>query len=289
MRIFIGTLYTIENEFDECLRSIHSQTYRDFEHFVFKNLPNKQAHVALFKSFLEQAGEYGALVKVDADMVLASDSLFENIVRKLEENDWVDVLSIAVHDFFSDQLIWGLNAYRNTVRWDFDKESLFVDRPNVPPERYMAGDSKLTPAAFHCPNPSPYQAFHYGVHRGLKVIQPDHVNKNEESSKNQWAFLERTWVNFQRIKDVRLGLACLGAELAYAGLFQIHDLDYSHPRMYQVLEKYLSMNYARLGLEIQKRRFLNWGFLPGRRRRKLLCYLSGGWTSSRKDLDRGSV
>lgn len=281
MRLYIGTLYTIENEYEECLRSIRAQTYGDFDHFVFKDLPNKQAHTALFQSFLERADEYDALVKVDADMVLARDTLFENIVRKLEENDWVDVLSIAVHDFFSDGLIWSLNAYRNTVRWELGNESLFVDRPRVQPERYLMDDSELVPAAYHCKDPSPYQAFHFGVHRGLKVIQPGRINKNEDTSKSQWNFLERTWVNFQRTGDVRLGLACLGAELAYARRFRTDDLDYSNPRLLQVLEKYLQYGSARLRFEVRKHRLLNWGILPGWRRRKLLCYLSGSWTFER--------
>lgn len=291
MHIYVGTLYTIENEFNECVESINSQSYKNFDHYVFRNLPNKEAHVTLFKSFLERAGEYDALVKVDADMVLASDSLFGNIVQKLKANDWVDVLSIAVHDFFSDQLIWGLNAYRNSVRWDFEKESLFVDRPEVPAERCLMDDRELAPAAIHCKNPSSCQAFYYGVHRGLKVIQPGHTEKKEESSKTHWNSLERTWVNFQRTKDVRMGLASLGAELAYAGQFRIGDLDYSNPRMGRVLEKYLSLDHKALTFEIKKRRFLNWGILPGRKRRKLLCRLSGNGNGmfTRSRMERGTV
>ena len=177
MRIYVGTLYTIENEFDECVQSINAQTYRDFDHFIFKNLPNKEAHMTLFQSFLDRKSEYDVLVKIDADMVLASDTLFQDIVDKLQINKWLDLLSIAVHDFFSNQMIWGLNAFCNSVHWNLKDENLFVDIPDVPPEKYLMDDRDLAPAAFHCKNPSPYQSFHYGVHRGLKVIQPGRREK----------------------------------------------------------------------------------------------------------------
>lgn len=288
MRLYVGTLHTIENEFDECVQSIELQTYKNFNHFVFRNLPNKEAHIALFKSFLEVKNEYDALIKIDADMVLASPSLFENIVRKLGANNQVDVLSIAVHDFFSDQLIWGLNAYRNTVRWELENEKLFVDRPQVPPERYLMDDKELAPAAYHCKNPSPYQAFHYGVHRGFKVIQFNRSNKIEQSSKTHWNSLERTWINFQRSKDIRLGLACLGAELTYQGRFKISHLDYTNPHLKQVLDEYLFFKENRLRFEIRKIRLLNWGFLPSRKRRNLICRFSALRFPSRGGTDTAS-
>lgn len=287
MRFFVGTLHTIENEFDECVQSIGLQTYKNFNHFVFRNLPNKEAHIALFKSFLEGKNEYDVLIKVDADMVLASPSLFENILRKLEANNQVDVLSIAVHDFFSDQLIWGLNAYRNTVRWELENENLFVDRPKVSSEQYLMDDKELAPAAYHCKNPSSYQAFHYGVHRGLKVIQPDRSNKIEQSSRTHWNSLERTWINFQRSRDIRLGLACLGAELAFKGRFQIGHVDYANPHLKQVLDRYLSFNEKRLRFEIWKMRFLNGGFLPNRKRRTFICRFAA-LRSSRLSIDSRS-
>jgi hypothetical protein len=273
MRLYIGTLHTIENEFDECVQSINAQTYKSFDHYVFKNLPNKEAHVILFKSFLERANEYDVLVKVDADMVLANDALFTGIVSKLKENPWAEIFMIAVHDFFSDQLIWGLAAFRNSVRWDFEKETLFVDRPEVPTNKYLFDNQDLAPAAVHCKKPSPYQAFHYGVHRGLKVIHPSESEKKESSIKTHSQSLERTWEHFQRTGDVRLGLASLGAELAYRKLFTAKDLDYSNPNMKQVLDKYLLMDTKMLANEIRRIRFLNFAFLPNRQRRKVLRFL----------------
>lgn len=266
MKIFVGTLYSGENEFEECLDSIQKQSYKKFQHFVYKNLPNKEAHATLYRSFLERADKFDVLIKVDADMVLANTEIFRNIVEKLEANDWMEIFTIAVLDFFSGQLIWGLNAYRSSVRWDFDKETLFVDYSEVTREKMFLDDKVLAPAAIHCKNPSLFQAFHYGVHRGLKSLEPLRGEKH-------WELLERTWANFQRTKDIRVGFACLGMELAYKGLFGVSDLDYTNLRMRAILNSYSSFDAVRLNHEIKRLRLSNWGILPGSIRKKVLSFV----------------
>lgn len=265
MRIFVGTLYSGENEYEECLLSIRAQGYKSYQHFIFKDLPNKQAHVTLFSSFLERSNEFDLLIKVDADMVLADDNLFGKIVQKMENNPWMDLFAVAVHDFFSNQLIWGLNSYRTSVRWNFAKDTIFVDIPEVPQDRILFDTTELAPAAIHCKNPSLYQAFHYGIHRGLKSLQDIHA-------KSHWDLLTRMLKNFQRTKDVRIGLACLGVELAYANLFEIKDLDYTNPGIKTILQNYALFDAVQLDREIKKRRLANWGMLPGGIRRRILRY-----------------
>ena len=79
MKLLIGTIYSGENELDECLKSIHAQRYTNYDHILIENLPKREAHHRLYKTFLEHAQEYELLVKVDADTVLIS----ENLLRKL--------------------------------------------------------------------------------------------------------------------------------------------------------------------------------------------------------------
>ena len=266
MKIYVGTLYSGENEFEECVAAIRSQTYKNFDHYVFKDLPNKEAHMTLFKSFLERSEEYDVLFKVDADTVLSYDTLFEKIVYKLQTNDWLDVYSIAVYDFFCGQLLnAGFAVYRNTVRWNFEKETMFVDIPEGSPNRYLYDVTELAPAGIHCKNPSPYHAFHYGVHRGLKSIQKIH-------STHHWALLEKTWENFQKTGDTRIGLAVLGAELVYNGKFEKSDVDYTNPKLKTILEKYQSLDSISLKSEIKKLRLRNWGILPRDLRRRIIRY-----------------
>ena len=213
-------------------------------------------------------------------MVINDPALFEGIVLTMQKHPEKNILSIAVYDFFSDQLIFGLNAYRNTVQWDFSKENLFVDIP-LPPATYIFDDHELAPAAVHCADPSPYQAFHYGVHRGLKMVQPEQEAIRESSRRSKWTGMERTWDHYQRTNDRRLALACIGAELAYAGVFSINDLDITNPRMNQVLQKFAGLSDSVLRTEVMRYRCLNFGFLPSATRRKLI--------SNRADRGRKSL
>jgi len=116
MKILVGTLYSGENEYEECLKAIRAQTDVVFEHIVIENKPELEAHCLLFSSFLERSSEFELLVKVDADTVLNSPNLFNNIVARFEADPGLEVLSIALHDFFTDELINGLQTYRNSVR-----------------------------------------------------------------------------------------------------------------------------------------------------------------------------
>ena len=116
-RILVGTLYSGENEFEECVASIKKQSYQNFEPLVIRNLPNKEAHDTLYKTFMDRSHEFDLMIKIDADMVIENERLFEKIVRKFQRNDKLKDLEIAVFDFFSNQLIWGMHAYRNTVKW----------------------------------------------------------------------------------------------------------------------------------------------------------------------------
>jgi len=275
MRIFVGTLYAGENELEECVDSINRQKGATFEHVIFKNLGNKEAANTLYKTFMERSGEFDLLVKVDADIVLVDDHLFSNISQKFRENDWLDLLEIRVHDFYSDQLIWGLPSYRSTVKWTPAQENLFVDDfPPVPKNHRISDCKELAPAGIHCKNPSPLQAFHYGVYKGLKVIQPEIGEKVISKTHSNWEKIERTYAHFKRKRDTRLGFAVLGAELALKGKFQADHLDYSNPYMKQVFHRYANYTLPQIQVEIYRHRLTNWGFLPNRWRRKVLSFFN---------------
>ena len=262
-KIFVGILYSGENEYDECITSIKAQSYDNYDIYCYKYLPKLEAHRTLYHNFINHKEKYDILIKIDADMVLTTNDLFARIVDKFNQNPWLDVLGIAILDFFSGGYINGLNSYRNTVKWELNPKNVNADKVIVDNEHYLFDDKDLAPAAFHCKNPSKLQAFHFGVHRGIKIFAPKH-------STTHWALLEKTWENFLLTKDVRIGLAVLGAELVYAGRFTKEDVDYTNPRLKNVLENYQDMSSNRIKKEILKLRWLNWGFLPSDMRRRVL-------------------
>jgi hypothetical protein len=269
VKLLVGTLYCGENEYEECVNAIRAQTFQNFDHITIENLPELEAHYSLYGHFLEHADQYDLLVKIDADVVLNSEDLFEGIFKKFTDNPWLEVMNIGVDDFFTGEMIAaGIQVYRNTVRWDFSKDTIFTDVPIMDPERYLYDKTDLAPAAVHCKNPSPYQAFHYGVHRGLKSIQRKH-------STSHWALLNKVWQNFLKVGDRRIGLAVLGAELVYAGEFGREDQNYTQPKMKEVLSQYEGMDAQALEREIRRLRALHWGFLPDDWRRRVLRLLRG--------------
>jgi hypothetical protein len=262
MQIFVGTLYTIENEFEECVTSIERQSYRNFQHFIFRDLRNKEAHDTLYKAFMERSDDFDLLIKVDADMVIENENLFTKIIDKFRINGWLKDLEIAVYDFFSDHLIWGMHTYRNTVRWQHDDKNLFVDACPVEPHERLHDDNELAPAAIHCKDPSPYQSFHYGVHRALKVIQPGQSEFLKGDSLYHWDNLKRTVQNFSRTGDRRIGLAVLGAELVFRGGIQPHHLDYSDPHLRKLFKRYENLDADQLQEKIKRVTRGSFGFLP---------------------------
>ena len=247
MKLLVGTLYSGENELEECLKSIHAQRYTNYDHILIENLPELEAHYQLYKTFLDHTQEYELLVKVDADTVLISEHLFDRIIDRFSSEPSLEVLSIGLHDFYTDTIINGLQISRNTVRWDFSKNSIFTDIPILDPKSYVFDTAVLSPAGEHSPNPSIPQAFHYGVHRGIKSIQKIH-------STTHWANMQKVWHHFLQTRDVRLGFAVLGAELVYAGTFNRKDQDYTTPLMGEVLCTYKGMDAKQLEREIRRLR-----------------------------------
>jgi len=162
--------------------------------------------------------------------------------------------------FFTDEMIAaGIQIYRNSVRGDFNNDTLFPDIPILDKNRYKFDETDLAPAAIHCKNPSIPQSFHYGVHRGLKSIQKIH-------STSHWALLKKFWINFLNTGDRRIGFAVLGAELVYAGKFSMKEANYTNPKMRSVLKEYQDMDALEIKHEIKKLRLCHWDFLHNKYR-----------------------
>ena len=216
MRILVGTLYTGENEFEQSKRSLQRQTHEDWEHVVFKHLPNKQAHDRLYRTFMEHADDFDLFLKLDADMVFRSKTSLQTLVDLFESEPELDHALLAVQDWASDSLIMGIHAYSNCAVWTSSDEELFVDHsPSVPGKR-LSTKKPPAPIVDHSPDPSPFQAFRFGVHRALKVVQRDRSNLDFFRSRMQWTLLRNIWRRFTETGLRRLGLIIAGAEEVFA-------------------------------------------------------------------------
>lgn len=229
MRILVGVMHCIENELDACLAAIRGQTHQDHEMFLVQNLPNRKAHNTLYQTFMQRASEFDFFIKIDADMVLARATFFEEVIDKMQYLPEADNLQIAVHDYFTNQLIYGLHIFRSTVRWNVrSNERVFVDRIELINKR-VNDKTELAPAAYHCSNPSDFQAFHYGIHKGVKVIQRNNMfQKDYFSAYFHWNNILRIEQHYLATRDNRLALAYIGAYLAMVGKFSDKQVDYTN-------------------------------------------------------------
>lgn len=207
--------------------AIQRQTYRAYEQFVLEGLAKREAHDALYGTFMARAGEFDLFMKVDADMVIENPSLFAQIVDRFSAAPEMHMLTIAVHDYFSDTLIDGMHTFRSTVKWPLSTDIVYTDRHPVQRKHRVIDTSDLAPAAIHCKNPSPFQAFHYGMHRGVKArVQ---MERYKRYPLFYMRHIEATWQHFLRAGDVRLGFAALSAELALRGDFDAEHIAYTNP------------------------------------------------------------
>jgi hypothetical protein len=213
-RVLVLTLRSDEQEFERSVASLRAQDYTEWDHRVFESLANREAHQALQREIMQRAGEYELFVKLDADMVFNRSSALGELVALFRETPDADHARCVVHDWFSDSMIMGLHVYSSRVRWGANDETLFVDTLPEFPGRQRSLWSAPAPFVDHCPDPSPRQAFFFGIHRALKAIQPDRGPSRFAYglAAGQWRILRGTWRHFLRSRDPRLALAIMGAD-----------------------------------------------------------------------------
>lgn len=273
VRLLVITLFTIENEFPECVKSIQEQTYRNFDHVIIQNLPKKQAHDQLYSHFFENKEKFDLLIKIDADMVIKDKYFFERIVQAFS-NRQITQLVVPLHDFFTNKKIYGVVVQRRPDFLPARRDPLFTDRGRF---GYLKDETiQIRDFSYgfltHCQDPSEFQSFHYGVHRGLKCItapkgkqvMPDNFIplfyctnilrdilkvKGNEIVRGHLEALVHIKQNYRRTKDIRLLYAILGYELAIHGYFKIEHLDYTST----YLKKVVFLNIKMRGIPVIKK------------------------------------
>lgn len=206
-------MYSGENEFEACKEALASQSYTNHELVTIENKPNREAHHTLYRTIMEHADEFDLFVKLDADMVFKNDGALERIVDLFASEPALDQAVFAVHDFIPDKLSWGMHTFSNRVKWDLDEEALFVDPNPHYPGKKMDIWNDIEPLVDHAPDPLPYHAFHFGLHRGLKAFQWGRISAHPQAI-GMWGALEATWNHFKRTRETKPGLAMMGAEIA---------------------------------------------------------------------------
>jgi hypothetical protein len=168
-RVFVGTLACGEAELAECRAAAAAQAGVSVTHRVIENLPELEAHNALWSAWNAAKNEHDLFVKIDADTVLARDTALAEIAALFADPE-VTGVQILLHDYFTDRLIGGLNAFSRAVVFRTGTDRLFTDRVDTGHRKVLKGEPvrHLAPIGWHCRAPHPRQAFHFGLHRALK-------------------------------------------------------------------------------------------------------------------------
>jgi hypothetical protein len=208
-KILVIVMHSNEAEFEFCLETISRQTLPVTIQTI-SGLSNFEAHSKLYQIIMEQEKNFDFFIKCDADMILKSELSVEKILAEFAKHPEVNHHCFEVFDWFSNEPIIGLHAFRSGVQWNMELDPLLLDpNPINARSRYVRGEEP-SPIAYHVYSPSPYQAFYFGLHRALKVRRPQERFINVRTSWGHYMTLYRTLQNFLRKSDKRLGLALLG-------------------------------------------------------------------------------
>ena len=169
-RIFVGTMYSGEAEFDLCCEAVANQSGVQVTHHVISHMPEMEAHNELWVSWEKVKSEYDLFAKIDADTVLISEYALQSVWNLFSQNSRVTGAQILLHDYFTDKLIAGLNFFSPKVEFSYSTNRLLPDRVDKNHDIILKGDevSHLSPIGWHCKAPNSKQAFHFGLHRALK-------------------------------------------------------------------------------------------------------------------------
>jgi len=259
MKILVGIMHGIENELDECLAAVDRQSLPAYDRFVLSGLSNKEAHDTLYQTFMDHRQEVDLFMKIDADMVLSRHTFFEECAERFVEDGKLQHIQIALDDWMTNRRIFGLHVYRSSHAWELNDEAVFVDMVDVPHERVDDRD-QLAPAAVHCPNPSPFQAYHFGLHKGVKFVQKSRPEVHARYRVTHWNHFEALEQNYHRTGERRLGLALLGFHDAILHNWGANEVNFSAPE--------------------PKRRFEEWNQLTDQEiKRAILSHFPLGWKS----------
>jgi hypothetical protein len=240
MKILVGVLYCIENEISQCISSIKQQIYQDYDYFIIEGLPNKEAHNKLYETFMKNNKDYDLFIKIDADMVLSRPTFFSEVVDYITKENDIDDLQIAVNDCFTDRLIYGLHVYNGRMQWEKDHEQIFVDWPDkIRSYKRVNDNEKLAPAADHCPNPGKYQAFHFGLHKVVKITQYDREELRYFACLVHWDNILKLAEHFNNDKEnISLAFALLGVYEGITGKLMARHVDFDNPESVLLFRKW---------------------------------------------------
>lgn len=170
-RVLVGILYSGEPQLPRALQSVLDQVEVEIGYFVICHRAKDVAHNDLFSIFRDVGSRFDARVKLDADMEITNPRFLRQLVEELRAEPRVALCIVPVWDFFTDGSILGLHAYGRGAHWSERREPLFTDTPDVANSQIRVRSVGGARAVLHSHRPTPFQSYHFGVHRGMKIAE----------------------------------------------------------------------------------------------------------------------
>ena len=170
-RILILTLFCGEPQLSSCIKSVRDQKKVQCAQKVYNNLPNKEAHEALFADIMKYSEQYDLYIKLDADMVFNNVNAVYRIYKNYLEYGRPGQISFKVNDHLTGSKIWGVNAYCPGSKWNLPLDGMFLDPSPININRHIRITEDKMLLVEHCPSPSHQQEYQFGIHRAAKVLQ----------------------------------------------------------------------------------------------------------------------
>lgn len=231
-RTLVITLSCGERELPECKKSVANQKNTDVHHHVISGLPSAEAHAALYRTVMRMQGEYDLFVKLDGDMVFATPEAVSRIRDYFSRNVGLDHAVFPVYDHLTNRNIVGFHTFSWRSAWSASDEQLFVD-----PNPYIPGYSnkKVTQLGVmvdHAPYHSSFQAFCFGVHRTLKIVQRDRsVPYLDRSIMQLRHMIGLRAVAMKVPRDERKLCGLIGSVMTLRGHFDSKSADRDDPKL----------------------------------------------------------
>ncbi len=210
-KVLVLSVSSGENEAQTSLSLINDQLGVEFEVYVIEGLSQQQAHTKLYRTIMANSEKFQWFVKVDGDMVFQSPDLLAKMISLMSSDTNIDHGVFSVMDWYTQKAIMGMHVFSGRCHWPDLNDPLFTDpSPEYPGIQKLFWESP-SPVALHSPDPGLMQAFQFGFHRCLKIVQKDRYCPNVQQALFQFNLIKNLYEQNIINPDVRRKAALFGA------------------------------------------------------------------------------
>ncbi len=206
-KILIGIMENGEGDFTHCLQSLEKQENCPFEYFIIQNETSFHAHQILYANFTRYKNNYSGFVKIDADMVLNNNNILEKISKILQTGQYGITMGY-VDDYLSCLATPALYGFRNDCIFFDVKDPLLHD---LQPKYFDKFHYSQEIWAHHMKYCNEFQAFRFGYHRMMKIIQINSYQKILRNLLIEWGILHNIYHKYIEFGDEKRIMAIISA------------------------------------------------------------------------------